>query len=50
VPVDEPLGVLGKIVVSVAGDVLGDVSVPALGRFESDHAESIAVLAGENCR
>jgi hypothetical protein len=42
-----PLGVLGKIVVSVAGDVLGDVSGPALGRFESDHAESIAVLAGE---
>jgi hypothetical protein len=53
-PVDEPLGVLGKIVVGVecplehlAGDVLGHVSGPALGRVESDHAESIAVMAGE---
>ena len=46
--------VLGKIVVSVecpvehlAGDVLRHVSGPALGRVEGDHAESIAVLAGE---
>jgi hypothetical protein len=46
VPVDEPLGVLGKIVVSIecplehlAGDVLGYVPGPALGRVEGDHAE-----------
>ena len=54
VPVDEPLGVLRESVVGIeypferlAGDVLGHVSGPALDRVEGDHAESIAVLAGE---
>ena len=54
VPVDEPLGVLGKIVVGVecpvehlAGDVLGHVSGPALGRVEGDHAERVRILAAQ---
>jgi hypothetical protein len=53
-PIDEPLGIVREIVVGVegplehlAGDVLGHVPGPSLGRVESDHAERIAVLAGE---
>ena len=53
-PVNEPLGVFSQIVVGVecpvedlAGHVRGHVSGPAFGRVESDHAERIAVLAGE---
>jgi hypothetical protein len=50
-PVDEPLGILWKILISVecpvkhlAGDVLRHVSGPALGRVEGDHAEGVRIL------
>jgi hypothetical protein len=54
VAVDEPLGVVGKIVVGVecpvehlAGDVLGHVTGPALGRVESDRPKRVRILPAQ---
>jgi hypothetical protein len=54
VPINEPLGVLGKIVVGVKGplqhlarDVFRYVNRPALGGVEGDYAECVRILAAE---